>query len=227
MMSKRNRPGPPKGKSSMLVEEKKQNQLLSSIDERLRNTQHTMNSVVPDVPNLRLKRNKVYTTTENYQVTVIGSTTGEVDTSVYHTFAQTPNYLNFQAVFDSYRIVHVRAVLIPEVAQTTGGATIAPIYTAIDYDDASSTNLASLLQYDTLQASSANTLIERNYRPKAALAAYSGAFTSYGYDQGNWFAVSSPSVQYYGLKIAIPASATFPPTWIISFTYTIQFKNLR
>lgn len=67
-------------------------------------------------------------------------------------------------------------------------------------------------------------------RPRTAMAAYSGAFTSYANMSDQWIDLNSTSVQYYGFKLLLPpasVSSLSSPAIDLMFDYTIVFRNVR
>jgi len=182
---------------------------------------------VPDVPRIRLKRNKVYTfeiSTNRANFTT--STSIETDTSYYFQLSDLNISTNFTSIFDTYRIAQVNLKFIP--LGTSSGAMInSAIYTALDYDDASATTIASLLNYETLQITDAEHFFERTVNPKPAFALYGGAFTQFGQISQPWVDCGSPSVYHYGVKVAAPVTAAAAITFQVVGTYLVQFKNTR
>jgi hypothetical protein len=198
--------------------------LLQSIDESLKNQQTSFEPLVKDIVLKRLPANLVYPFefTTNVSPNVTSSTTLESD---YTFFFQLNNVLNVSSlttIFDAYRIVGVRFKFIP-LTGTQG----APLYTVIDYDDATTTTIATMQNYDTLKISPPGGVFERCFVPRVAVGVYgSSVFTNFGQAQDMWINSASPSVQHYGLKAGLPLSAT-PTTWAVSYTLKIQFKNVK
>ncbi len=144
---------------------------------------------------------------------------------VFFTLQAAPNAAEFTSLFDQYRILQVQASITPD-SQSEG----TPIYTVIDYDDASTpTSAAELREYGTCQQTSFTTgFFQRVFQPRAAMAAYSGAFTSFAQSQpGQWFDVASPAIQHYGFKYAIAPTPSLVEHVEIMFTVIYQFKNNR
>jgi hypothetical protein len=186
---------------------------------------HQLTSSLPvtrDIDLLRVKRNKPYTLVGNYQATITGSSSVEYDSAFTFYLSQIANYSQLVACFDSYRFLQVRAMFVPATSNTGSS----PIWTVIDYDDNNATVISSLLQYDTLQIAPAGAYFERVLRPRCSIAMYSGTFTSFANSEPQWIDCNSASVNHYGIKTGVTASPN-PPTWYVSFEYTIQFRNIR
>jgi len=175
-----------------------------------------------DVLRMHIKRNKVHQFSRNYEFNVLSMPTA-VDTlgAIATSLSLLPTNTDFTALYDEYRIVQATSIWNPF------GGLFAPTWTAIDYDD--STNPASinaLRQYETLMVSPSGHRFERTYTPKVAVAAYSGAFTSFGNVQGMWIDSASTGVQYYGLKYALQADAANTGKWDVSVTVIVQCRSV-
>jgi len=204
--------------------------LLKSMDEKLGNQLTSIEPAVRDVVLPRIKREKIYSFVGSTSLTLNSSTTVETDVSYQFNLQALGNATSFEAVFDQYRIIGIKASFFPETApasSTTGINNVPPIYTVIDYDDNNTTIITNLLQYDTLKVAPYNAVFERSLTPRMALAAYSGAFTSYASGSSRmWIDCNSPTVSYYGLKVGIPVTS-FVFSWTVITEYTIQFRNTR
>jgi len=183
--------------------------------------------VIPDVPRLRLGRNKIYTFNESYiGAQVASSATVETDGFIAVFLTQFGNGTAYTSLFDSYRIVQVSVMFQPCATPPSTGSQ-GPFYTAIDYDDSSTTALAALVRYDTVQSDSVGTYFERTYTPRIATAAYSGAFTSFAQDSMQWLDAASNTIIHYGLKYALPNGTIATPLWNITVSAVIQCRNPR
>jgi len=177
-----------------------------------------------------LRRNKVYTFTRAYTGTAVTVTTG-LDTilSYVPTLNQFPDSAEFTTLFDSYRIGIVRIAFSPFATQA--GPVLANVHTVIDYDDSTGVSLTSAQEYSTYQVNRGYSTFMRVFQPRAANAAYSGVFTSFSQmPPSTWVDVASPNVNYYGLKLIIPAStfAGGPLTiYEVNIQAILQFKNTR
>lgn len=179
---------------------------------------------VPDIPRMRTARDKVYTLMLSINRTAyVTSTTLESDYSLQFQLNDISNYSSFTNIFDTYRIAQVTVAWLP----ITSGGPQSYICTAIDYDDANTTTLANLLNYDTSQVVPLNQYFERTLQPRLAKAVYSGsAFTSFAQEKNTWVDAASPGVPWYGLKAASPVTNA-PITMTPLCTYVLQFKNPR
>lgn len=199
--------------------------LLKSIDERLLSTQVSMVPDVKDPMPLRVRRDKVYTIEQSVESAIAGQSTMEVDGTLFYTLNLFANLTALTTLFDTYRLVSITVSWVP---LNTVPSSSAPVYTATDFDDAISTPITTLLNYDTLKIAPSGIYFERTFTPAMALAAYGGAFTSYAQRKMQWCDCASPGVQWFGLKYGIPPSGSAsPPNWQVTSKVVLQFKNPR
>lgn len=163
---------------------------------------------VPDVPRLKISRNKIYTFERVYNLPAITSP-ASVDVSgvIGPSLSQFPGYTDLTSLFDQYRIIQIQIDFVP----SSSSGVYVPFYSAIDYDDYTvAAGLGDLLQYQTLMVTQSAAVHTRVFNPRIAAAAYGGVvFTSYANLPGTtWIDVASPSVNYYGLKYYWPAGAS-------------------
>jgi len=187
------------------------------------NQQTSSEPIVRDIQIPRLIANRVYTFAlqTNASPGVVSSTTIEVYASFSFSLNNILNASAFTTIFDAYRIEYVNMKFYPTSSQVG-----VPVYTVIDYDDTTTTTIASMQNYDTLKVAPPGAYFERSFTPRVALAAYSGTFTSYAQKSHQWLDCASPAVAHYGLKYGTPVSAT-PTTWSIAYVLYIQFRNIR
>jgi hypothetical protein len=117
-----------------------------------------------------------------------------------------PGYAEFTSLFDQYRIMMVEVTFYSPYV--TIQATATPklmLHTVNDYDDYTAVTPTAMQEYETYQQRdlSFGKPIHFSFKPRVALAAYSGAFTSYANQGNQWLDVASPAVQHYGLKYAL------------------------
>jgi len=140
------------------------------------------------------------------------------------------SYGEFTALFDQYRIVRVETTFMPTITELSaiGAFTNSYLLTAIDYDDANSYGtLNDAIQVATASITPLTKSVTRGFAPRVAIAAYSGAFTSYAQaPAGQWIDCASPGVQHFGLKCAIPLTGSLQ-TWRVLHRYFLEFRRVR
>jgi len=183
---------------------------------------------VPDVPKLQMRRNKVYTFTRTLDLgTIAMSPTGALG-SYQVALSSFVGNVDFTGLFEQYRIIQLRFRFNPTLA--VAGA---QIYTAFDYDDASTpSSQAELMQKETNQVNQGADYFERVLNPRPVLAAYGGVtFTSSAsVSNMTWFDEASSSVPYYGLKYAVPnftGSPTSGNMFLVTCEAVIQTRGLK
>jgi len=154
--------------------------------------------------------------------------------AVYFTVASIDQITSFTSLFDQYRIDWIEATFRPAfTANPLGVASsiyIPSLFTAVDFDDAvTPTSIAQLEDYANCTTSTYETVVRR-WKPHAAIAAYAGAFTSYGNVESPWIDASSTAVQHYGLKTAITSGATGQTalqSWVATYRIMCSWRNVR
>jgi hypothetical protein len=190
--------------------------------------------ITREIPMLRdvliptLKRHKVYPFTRLQQLgTITSSTTAEVTSALTFSLSSLPDYTEFTGLFDAYRIVGVKVCFYPAFLDTTATTLYPPIYTVIDYDDSNTTSTAAYGEYDSCQVVQTGQYFERTLVPRVAIAAYSGAFTSFGQKAKMWIDCGSPSVNHYGLKYGIDIAGAANTLWTAVAHYSLEFRESR
>jgi hypothetical protein len=169
----------------------------------------------PDMAPLRIRRSKLFTVVKSYQAGTI-NTAPLVDQSgaLQFNLASVATNTEITSLFDQYRIVQISLDFVPLLHTLS----TPPLYTVIDYDDATvPTALSTMYDYSSLQTSQSGQQQTRVFTPRVAIAAYSGVFTSFANQSMQWIDAASTTVQHYGVKWYFPALAGLPT----SLAYTI------
>jgi len=178
------------------------------------------------------------TYTQRYiTISVAGLTqSATVDSSTAYVFSlgDLDNAGAYQTMFDQYRIEAVRFVLRPSSLYQNATNTVtfwSPVYVVIDYDDATALSTAAAARaYDNCMILAPGEGCERTFVPRVAMAAYSGAFTSFANEIPPWIDAASPSVQHYGVKVYLPhgiAGQTILQEFIVEREYWVSFRKTR
>lgn len=163
-------------------------------------------------------------------VPITGSNVAAVAGAYYFVATNLSNWTSFAAIYDQYRVTGIEFTLRPRFESISLSTTSnTPMRLVIDYDDATVlSSLAAAEEYSNCMTVEAYQSAKRVFCPAVAIAAYSGAFTSYANRQRQWIDVVSSSVQHYGLKWYIPISPTTSvPVWDVMISVCIEFKNVR
>jgi hypothetical protein len=135
--------------------------------------------------------------------------------------------------FDQYKIEAIRFTIAPQNNAiglvTNSTTTLVPLYCVIDYDDNNNLGSAAAAEsYSTCIVLHPGESLERTFCPRMAVAAYSGAFTSYANVQPMWIDAASTTVQHYGIKTFVPGAAaaqTQLQSWDVIVEYFIRFRK--
>jgi len=157
-------------------------------------------------------------------------TSGASATYAQYAFALSDlsGYTEFTALFDQYRINKIEFKMQPSMTMMTPGSQqLGVIASVVDYDD--STALGSFnaaLEYGSCQTWNVNDTLQIALKPRMALAAYSGAFTSYANMQDQWIDAASSGVLHYGIKIAC-GTTTLAQTYIVLARFHFSCRSTR
>jgi len=184
---------------------------------------------VPDVMPMRIRRHDIHNFHRGVDLGFITpSVTLETFTSYTFILSNLPDSTEFTSLFDQYRIMQVRVIFSPLFTDTSATVAYPPIYTAIDYDDTNSVTGSQINEYDSVQFNTTGIYFERVFNPRVALAAYSGAFTSFGQPKaGFWIDCASPGVIHYGLKTVMPVAGAANQVWSVRAHVHLQFRESR
>jgi len=194
------------------------------------------------LPTLSMTRSVMYNTVANrpfaphppnpvIQVIMQGSTGPVITTSAVapvgysasftlSTFAQASEYLS---LFDQYRIDRMEVWLEPITTPSTSAFGI--IASCIDFDDI--TVPTSLSQIEARQNSVVGSGAAAQYhcwKPRVALAAYSGTFTSFANVNAPWCDSGSSGVQHYGFK-AVAGTTPSAIQYQLTFRGLVSFRQ--
>jgi hypothetical protein len=166
---------------------------------------------------------------------IVESNTGSVAHSYYFDLASLDFSSNFANVWDQYRITAVKFSIVPVSnaiqVPTQGTTNFVQLYCVIDYDDATNlSNAPAARGYDNCIELQPGESLERTFAPRAALAAYAGAFNNYANVAEMWIDTVSTGTQHYGIKTFVPggdASQTLLQTWRVFAEIYISFRSVR
>jgi hypothetical protein len=135
---------------------------------------------------------------------------------------------SFTAVFDQYRIRMVELTFYPRVTvESLNTVNTGLLATVIDYDDASNlTSFAAALDYENCLVGRGLDPQKRTFIPHVAMAAYSGAFTSFANVGDQWIDCASTGVVHYGAKTAWTITDVAYTMDAVSRVW-LEFRNVR
>jgi len=195
----------------------------------VRSDYFTSSVSLPKLPNLYTCRQY------NDTATITQTQPAGAGYAYYFALSSLDGATNFTSLFDQYRIDAVRVTIVPTQTAiqitATAANTFVSIYTAIDYDDQTApANIATIREYDNVMAVPPATISVRVFQPRIAVAAYSGAFTSFANMGPQWLDAGSPNIQHYGLKVWVPggvAAQTGLQQWLVETEYYVSFRGVR
>ena len=127
------------------------------------------------------------------------------------------------AVFDQYRFDQIEVWINTNSPNLVNSFPM--LVSAVDLDDGNPPTSVAQVQdkQGAIEASGAGGRYHR-WRPHVAVAAFSGAFTSYSNMEATWIDSASPSVQHYGLKVGI-IGAGFTVAYDMVVRAVITFRS--
>jgi hypothetical protein len=160
---------------------------------------------------------------------IVTSTTVPTFVGLSFALSDLPGYTEFTNLFDQYRIDRIELKLIPNVTDSFPSSLLTgTIQSVIDYDDGNTpTTTTELLQYENCQVNNiVDSQVQLDFKPRVALAAYAGAFTSYA-NATSWIDSASPGVQHFGVKFCFSISASVVTTFtpIVKFHLTCRSER--
>jgi hypothetical protein len=186
-------------------------------------TYHTVSYPLPRVT-------EVCTVRTLQAATLTASPTVPITTTFQFSLANAGVSIGF---WDQYKIEAIRFTISPNnnaVGLVTNSTTsLVPLYNVIDYDDTTALGSDTIARaYSNCVTLAPGESCERTFQPRMALAAYSGAFTSYANVAPQWLDAASSTVQHYGVKTYIPActvSQTLLQSWNVSIEFFVMFRK--
>lgn len=141
-------------------------------------------------------------------------------------------------IFDQYKLERIELICSPVQnfsqlpvlgAAVALNSELAPLLEAPDFDDATVPTTIGVLESKALckMHSPMDGTFVREFVPMVALAAYSGAFTSFVSVPPEWIDMASPGVLHYGWKVWMTpteATQTVFPQWNILTKYYFAFR---
>jgi len=189
------------------------------------------NNKTPIFPSPRQTANllKIYDVVQSATYTAFASdTVVEYKGAINFALAQLNDFSSYQEIFDLYRIAMVEVTYRPRANINTSGTAnyCGMLYSAVDLTDSTTIASTKLNEYPGVVKTEAIKEHVHTFVPSVAVAAYSGAFTSYMNVSAPWIETSSSSVQHYGVKHALTIS---PATFAYDVTARIhfQFKTVK
>jgi len=156
--------------------------------------------------------------------------------STVFTLADLPNFTEFTALFDMYRIFAVQMRLRPRFNLGTVGSIttvkLPRLFSVIDYNDnVNLTLINDALEYQSCKETRFDQDHVRMIRPHANLAAQEATLVNFGGLKSQvspWLSTEVTDVNHYGLKFLIEAGAagqTVFQSWSVDLTYYLEFKQ--
>lgn len=143
-----------------------------------------------------------------------------------------PNYSEFVALFDNFRIDKVMLLFMPNATDITTSSTALTagrLITAIDYDDASNwSSINDGLQYESCLIKEFDQTFTRFLKPCYTVPVNNTAGTTGIKLSNDWVDCGTPDVIWYGVKYCIPQTTTNQvPSWRVFARFYLSFQQTR
>lgn len=180
-------------------------------------------------------QSSIYNCVRTVNLGVITATS--IDSGVGRRFrlGDLPVVSDYTNLFDQYRILKVEVIYVLSTHILASQARYPRLTFAVDYSDASNpgseNDILSYQNCETFQFGQVKHTFKRVFRPRAAMAAFEGAFTGYGMAPADtWFDCNDSNIEHYGTKEWINNYNTTAATGAVInvyHRYHLQFKNAR
>lgn len=190
---------------------------------------------------IRRRRNPTYNFKRKAYVETISVGYGAGNILGAYTFAlnKLPNYTEFTALFDRYRICGVLVEFMPAVDSfsTEAGVSMTnfalpQVRTIIDHtEDGVPTDFNEMYQYKNCKMTQGNRIHKRFLKPAVLTSAFESTIaTAYIPKWKQWITTDDPATPHYCLKYginALPSAAMGTMTYRVYATYYLQCKDLK
>lgn len=161
--------------------------------------------------------------------TTFTSTTGaEGNYGLNFVVSDIDDFASISNVFDCYRIKKILYQIKPLTLPVTSSSGIngCELIAAVDLDDSNAPTFNGLTHYQNARIATPGNTLAIEFTPHVAVAAYSGAFTSYANEQNKWIDCASSSVQHYGLKVSVgqQLSGTYAHQWLGRAYFILELR---
>jgi hypothetical protein len=173
--------------------------------------------------------NKPYTFVQTLPIQSFNSSNAlPTFTTTFVTLSVLDQVSSFTSIFDQYRIALLEVRYLPRLnVNDVQGTTLGTFVSVVDLDDANTlTTVPQALDYSGAQVSEGFKEHKHTFVPHCAVAAYSGAFTSFINVAAPWVDCGSTAVQHYGTKTAW-STTTAAYSYDLVVRVMVEFRNVR
>lgn len=142
-----------------------------------------------------------------------------------------PSYTDFTNLYDCYKINAIRMTFLPQQTESVSLGSInnpnasARFFSVLDYNDSSAlASVDAAREYQSCQFTPILQKHERYFKPKIMDSA------SVYNPVSPWISTTSPSTNYFGLKVAVEpmdSSTTTTMEYTVECVYYMSFKNVK
>jgi len=180
------------------------------------------------------KRPTIHTFRQSIEYPNVTATNSDSSALVGFRLSDLQDAASYAALYDAYRLISVRVKFIPLVTPFGPSTTVAgfpSLYTAIDYDGSGPLTVSQISQYDTMQVTTNQEMVERVLTPRLTATAESttGPAAAIVANPRTWLDVGNANVPYYGLVWVTSATSVTGTYQLyrIAVDTVWQFRSVR
>lgn len=166
------------------------------------------------------------------QTGIAGNILGDSGYAFGFTLGQVPNFAEFTALYDVWRIVQVDWHMYPAITEGSLQGATTNIFAgllaiAVDYDDVvAPSSFNQMLEKEDYQLFGAYDECHLTFKPRTTVQLTSGGSLGTA-AQGQWCDCANSGIVHYGLKMVIQDSANNQQTYAAVADLHFEFKNVR
>jgi len=183
---------------------------------------------IPRFGGVQKKDNVPYKFTQSLDLGTLYSTSTTLNTGAGRAFtsADITQFSNFVTIFDQYKFDTIELWIMPNSATVGANEGSGLLVSAVDYDNATGVTPTVLMEHTNAAISLHNCGHYHIFKPHVAVAAYSGAFTSYKNDLADWIDCVSTGVQHFGIVVASAPTPIGIQTIDVLCRINVTFRNV-
>lgn len=173
---------------------------------------------------------RVYQTKRTASTAAFTQVVGQSTLALEFKLNNLPNFNEFTALFDFYRIDKVTVHLYPRINSNDNPNSYQCLFSVVDYDGNPPTTLALAYQNENLKIWNGRQPIHISLKPRILSGALAGAVVvAGGTRQSEWLDCNAADVTHYGLALFVDSlqAGGVAQTWDIFIDYHLSFKHTR
>lgn len=175
--------------------------------------------------------NQVFSYKRRFEAAPITLGAGVAISSVFSpSLSNLPNYTDFTALFDMYRITGIKISIIPNLNINNVAANQRfNVFSAIDYNDLSTITVAQAESYQNCKQTISTKTHSRYFKPKIAITQADVSGTSFVASYPSpWISTANTNIAHGFLKVVSDVNPTASSLYFtVNVELYVQFKNVN